>query len=160
MLVGSHFKEKILNSQTLELIGRSMAVNFSRRIDFPMVDLAGIVYYPIYWDLAHRFFEQTWNEICGMDYSKIIKELKIGFPVVKNNCDFLAPLRYGDTVHCKIWISEIGTKSCTWKYSYQNQHNDEVWNATVVTVCVDMNTLKSITIPQNLYEGLQSCSHD
>ena len=34
-----------------------MAVTFSRRIDFPMVDLAGIVYYPVFWDLAHRFFE-------------------------------------------------------------------------------------------------------
>ena len=30
----------------------SMVFRSSRGIDFPMVDLAGIVYYPRYWDLA------------------------------------------------------------------------------------------------------------
>ena len=35
----------------------------------------------------------------------------------KNECEFIAPLRYGDTVNCKIWISAIGTKSCTWNYA-------------------------------------------
>tara|TARA_B110000438_G_C15662982_1_gene584798 strand:- start:431 stop:844 length:414 start_codon:yes stop_codon:yes gene_type:complete len=137
-----------------------MAVRFTRKIDFPMVDLAGIVYYPVYWDLAHRFFEQFWEENCSINYPKMIQELGIGFPVVKNECDFLAPLRYGDTVNCKLWISEIGTKSCTWKYAYTNQDNMELWNATVVTVCANLNTLESIAIPQKLYDALESCSHD
>jgi len=137
-----------------------MAVSFSRRIDFPMVDLAEIVFYPVYWDLAHRFFELSWEEICGINYPDIIQKLRLGFPAVKNECEFIAPLRYGDTVTCKIWISAIGTKSCTWKYVYTNQHNEKVWNATVVTVCANMDTLESIAIPENLFEGLNSCSHD
>lgn len=35
-----------------------------RRVDFPMVDLARIVYYPRFWDMAHRFYEESW-EISG-----------------------------------------------------------------------------------------------
>ena len=74
-----------------------------------MVDLAGIVYYPVYWDLAHRFFELSWEEICGIDYPKIIQELRLGFPAVKNECEFLAPLKYGDIVNVRsgFMISEI-----------------------------------------------------
>ena len=137
-----------------------MAVRFSRRIDFPMVDLAGIVYYPVYWDLAHRFFELSWEEICGIDYPKIIQELRLGFPAVKNECEFLAPLRYGDTVNCKIWIHDIGKKSCTWKYEFENQNKEPIWNAEVVTVCVNMDTFESIKIPKNLVESLTSNRHD
>ena len=137
-----------------------MPLNFSRRIDFPMVDLAGIVYYPVYWDLAHRFFELSWEKICGINYPKILQDLKLGFPAVKNECEFLAPLKYGDTVNCKIWISDVGNKSCTWEYEFTNQNMKKVWLAKVVTVCVNMDTFESINIPKDLAESLSSNRHD
>ena len=137
-----------------------MPLNFSRRIDFPMVDLAGIVYYPVYWDLAHRFFELSWEKICGINYPKILQDLKLGFPAVKNECEFLAPLKYGDTVNCKIWISDVGNKSCTWEYEFTNQNMKKVWLAKVVTVCVNMDTFESINIPNDLAESLTSNRHD
>ena len=37
-----------------------MAVHLQRGVDFPMVDLANIAYYPRIFDLAHRFFEDSW----------------------------------------------------------------------------------------------------
>ncbi|MGB0471428.1 MAG: hypothetical protein ACPGJA_01200, partial [Candidatus Thalassarchaeaceae archaeon] len=46
----------------------NMAFRSTRPIDFPMVDLAGIVYYPRYWDLAHVFFEEVWEPLCGISY--------------------------------------------------------------------------------------------
>ena len=137
-----------------------MPLNFSRRIDFPMVDLAGIVYYPVYWDLAHRFFELSWEKICGINYPKILQDLKLGFPAVKNECEFLAPLKYGDTVSCKIWISDVGNKSCTWEYEFTNQNMKKIWLAKVVTVCVNMDTFESINIPKDLAESLTSNRHD
>ena len=36
-----------------------MAVQLNRGVDFPMVDLANIAYYPRIFDLAHRFFEDA-----------------------------------------------------------------------------------------------------
>ena len=137
-----------------------MPLNFSRRIDFPMVDLAGIVYYPVYWDLAHRFFELSWEKICGINYPKILQDLKLGFPAVKNECEFLAPLKYGDTVNCKIWISDVGNKSCTWEYEFTNQNMKKVWLAKVVTVCVNMDTFESLNIPKDLAESLTSNRYD
>tara|TARA_Y100001980_G_C14555336_1_gene343658 strand:+ start:1208 stop:1591 length:384 start_codon:yes stop_codon:yes gene_type:complete len=123
-----------------------------------MVDLAGIMYYPNYWDLAHRFFELSWEKICGINYPKIIHDLRLGFPAVRNQCEFLSPLRYGDTVKCKIWISNVGNKSCTWKYEFTNQDNQVVWKASVVIVCVNLDTFESIVIPDFLAQSLKASS--
>ena len=61
---------------------KTMSISLTRKVDFPMLDLAGIAYFPRIYDLAHRFFEDAWLEICGVSYPYIINEMKIGFPVV------------------------------------------------------------------------------
>ena len=88
-----------------------MAFVSTRRVDFPMVDLAKIVYYPRFWDLAHRFYEESWEFSCGMHYNEILSEHQIAFPLVHSEAQFLHPIAYGDTVHCSITVAKIGTKS-------------------------------------------------
>jgi 4-hydroxybenzoyl-CoA thioesterase len=121
-----------------------MAVQLARRVDYPMLDNANIAYFPRIYDLAHRFFEECWEPMCGISYPELIGERKIGFPVVHIETDFIAPLRYGDTVHATIWLNKVGTTSCTWGYEFHNQ----------VTVCVDMDSLESQEIPEDLRTGL------
>jgi len=65
-----------------------MAVMLTRRVDFPMLDMAGIAFYPRIFDLAHRFFEEAWEVMCGISYPHIIKEMEIGFPVVDIKSEF------------------------------------------------------------------------
>ena len=84
-----------------------MAFTSSRRIDFPMVDMAKIVYYPQFWDLAHRFYEESWEYSCGMHYNEILREHKIGFPLVHSEANFRHPLAYGDTVDCTITVPKL-----------------------------------------------------
>ena len=45
-------------------------------------------------------------------------------------------------------------------FYFTNQKNEKIWEASVVTVCVNMDTLESEIIPENLKKGLASCSHD
>ena len=49
-----------------------MAFTSQRRVDFPMIDMARIIYYPQFWDLAHRFYEESWEHSCGMHYNTIL----------------------------------------------------------------------------------------
>ena len=134
-----------------------MAVILCRRVDYPMIDSANIAYYPRIYDLAHRFFEECWQEICAISYPELINVRKIGFPIVNAKTEFIAPLRYGDTVKAKIWISRVGEKSCTWQYRFSNQSDELLWNSEQITVCVDMNSLQSIMIPDDLRKGLEMC---
>jgi len=131
-----------------------MAVELARRVDYPMLDGANIAYFPRIFDLAHRFFEEAWEPMCGVSYPTMINERNIGFPVVHVETDFEAPLRYGDTVHATLSIEHVGTTSCTWHYHFQNQKRESLWKSSQVTVCVDMNTLEPIAIPDDLRQGL------
>jgi len=132
-----------------------MAVKLQRRVDYPMLDTANIAYFPRIYDLAHRFFEECWEEMCGISYPEMINDKKIGFPIVHIETDFISPLRYGDIIHATIWIEKVGTKSCTWAYRFHNQNNELLWSSSQVTVCVNMDTLESVVIPSWLSEGLE-----
>ena len=57
-----------------------MAVQLERGVDFPMVDLANIAYYPRIFDLAHRFFEDAWVPICNIRYADLLLVRKTRFP--------------------------------------------------------------------------------
>ena len=137
-----------------------MAVRLERGVDFPMVDLANIAYYPRIFDLAHRFFEDSWIPICDIRYADLVLVRKLGFPVVHVESDFLAPLRYGDTITATIWIDRVGETSCTWQYQFHNQESELLWTSTQVTVCVDMNSMNRISIPEDLRQGLEACKRD
>lgn len=136
-----------------------VAVVLRRRVDFPMVDVAQVVYYPEYFDLAHRFFEESIVEICGIGYPELMDQ-KIGFPVVRTEAHHIAPLRYGDEVVCKLWVENVGTKSVVWRYQFENQDGVQCWDATVVTVCADLNSFESMKIPEELAVSLRQCSED
>ena len=135
-------------------------MELSRRVDWPMIDIAQVVYYPEYWDLAHRFFEESWEEICGISYPKIINEHRLGFPAVSTSSTHHSPLRYGDVVHCKIWVSEVGNSSTVWDYTFSNQTGRLVWTAQVTTVCVNLESFESVEIPKNIAEALRNCTED
>lgn len=143
--------------EELPSLRRLMPVKLSRRVDFPMLDMAGIAFYPRIFDLAHRFFEESWEQICGVDYPTILIDMEIGFPVVNINSQFHAPFRYGDHVTATIWISDIGVKSCTWKYEFHNQKNELLWSSEQVTVCVSMKNMESLPIPSTIRSGLEGC---
>ncbi|MDP6906756.1 MAG: thioesterase family protein [Candidatus Thalassarchaeaceae archaeon] len=135
-----------------------MAVVLQRRVDFPMIDLAKVVFYPEYFDLAHRFFEESWELICGIDYPTITQEMHLGFPAVRTESDHISPLRYGDQIQCKIWIESVGNSSITWRYQFSNQKGILCWDAKVVTVCVNMKTFEKQSVPAEIAERLQNCT--
>ena len=87
----------------------NMAIILQRPVDFPMIDLAQVVYYPEYFDLAHRFFEESWEQICGIAYPVITQQMHLGFPAVHTSSDHLAPLAMVIlfTVNCglSLWVA-------------------------------------------------------
>ena len=132
-----------------------MAFVSERRVDFPMVDLAKIVYYPRFWDLAHRFYEESWEFSCGLHYNEILSEKKIAFPLVHSEAKFMHPISYGDTVRCSITVSDIGKTSISWHYEFRNQSGVLCWTADQITVCTHMEEIdKKIPVPEWIRQGL------
>ena len=127
----------------------------TRRIDFPLVDIAGIVYYPHYRDLAHRIFEESWESTCDMHYHDVLHKKKIALPLIHSEAEFHHPLRYGDVAHCEIEVLKIGTTSITWRYRISNQNGVLCWSAIQTTVCTSMDAVTAKKpIPDWMKKGL------
>ena len=86
-------------------------------VRFADVDHAGIVYYPRFFHLFHLAFEELWRTRIGpRAYAELIDRDRIGFPAVRAECEFLAPLRFGDTAEIEVTVSRLGGKSITFRY--------------------------------------------
>ena len=132
-----------------------MAFTSSRRIDFPMVDLAGIVYYPRFWDLAHRFYEESWEYTCDIHYNELLQKHRIGFPLVHSEANFHHPLSYGDIAFCNIVVKKIGDTSITWLFEIFNQNEVLCWTSKQTTVCTSMDAIiNKISVPEWIKAGL------
>ena len=137
-----------------------MSLELSRRVDWPMIAPAQVVYYPVYWDLAHRFFEESWEKICGISYPLIINEHRLGFTPVSTSSTYHSPLRYGDTVCCILSVSKVGKSSTVWNYSFSDQTGRLVWTGEVTTVCVNLESFESIEIPSIFADALHNFSEN
>ena len=114
----------------------------------------------MYWDLAHRFFEESWEKICGISYPVIINEHRLGFPAVSTSSTHHSPLRYGDTVCCILSVSKVGKSSTVWNYSFSDQTGRLVWTGEVTTVCVNLESFESIEIPSIFADALHNFSEN
>src|SRR5690349_24583141 len=94
-----------------------VAYLYSTPVRFADVDHAGIVYYPRFFHYFHLAFEELWRERMGARaYSQIIDVDQVGFPAVRAECDFKAPLRFGDTAEIQVTVARLGGKSLTFRY--------------------------------------------
>src|SRR5262245_22851126 len=86
-------------------------------VRFADVDHAGIVYYPLYFHYFHLAFEEFFRERMGAEsYRDLLDVRRIGFPAVRTECDFRAPLRFGDRFAVDLEVERLGKKSVTLAY--------------------------------------------
>ena len=88
-----------------------MAFTSVQKIRFDDVDGAGIVYYPQYFHLCHKAFEDFFDAADSISYPRLINELRRGFPTVAIQSEFSAPLRYGDVAAVSLSVKKIGRSS-------------------------------------------------
>src|SRR5512135_1981131 len=119
------------------------------KVRFSDVDNAGIVYYPRFFHFFHVAFEELFSEKFGIPYVDVLGKEKLGFPAVRVENDFKAPLRYGDIADVEIGVAKIGTKSITCTYRLTRQKSGELCAEGKVTVAsVRMTDFVAVPIPE------------
>lgn len=83
----------------------------AKRIRFSHCDPVGIIFYPRYAELLNEVVEDWFADGIGIDFRTLIGEHRLGVPVVRLECDFLAPARFGDTLTFRLAVSAIGGSS-------------------------------------------------
>jgi 4-hydroxybenzoyl-CoA thioesterase len=125
---------------------------YSQPVRFADVDHAGIVYYPRFFHYFHVAFEELWRARIGpAAYSEIIDKDRIGFPAVRAECDFKAPLKFGDTADIEVSIPRLGTKSITFRYRvFRSADRTLCAEGQVVCAVVDLAKFVAVAIPENV----------
>ena len=125
-------------------------------VRFGDIDRAGVIYYPQFFHYFHQTFEDWFGDALGVPYSDVVVGRGLGFPSVRVETDFLAPLRYGDRVRVELTLADIGSKSITVQYvATRAADGVRVAVARIVKVAVENESFRSVPIPDDLRERFQ-----
>lgn len=123
-------------------------------IRFGDCDPAGIAYFPSILHLLHGAFEAFWEEGVGIPYPRLMGERRRGFPTARLETDFRDPLRYGDLLEVAISVEKTGSTSTVFRYEVaRGAGGPTAVVQRAVTVCVDMDTLRPVPVPDDLREA-------
>jgi 4-hydroxybenzoyl-CoA thioesterase len=126
-----------------------MGYHVAVKVRFSDVDNAGIVYYPRFFHYFHVAFEELFSEKFGIPYVDVLNVEKIGFPAVRVENDFKAPLKFGDVADVEISVEKVGAKSIVFRYQLRRGAGGPLCADGKVTVAtVDMVTFKAVALPE------------
>jgi 4-hydroxybenzoyl-CoA thioesterase len=90
---------------------------YATPVRFADVDHAGIVYFPRFFHYFHLAFEELWRARLGARaYVALLDDDRVGFPAVHAECDYRAPLRFGDVAEIELSVRRLGRTSVTFGY--------------------------------------------
>ena len=98
--------------------------------------------------------EDWFNEGLGGDYAEFVLERKMGLPIVKLECDFLAPNTMGTILEMQLEVKQLGTSSVTLAVSASASGRACV-RATLKVVHTSLAQLKSVPFPPELRATMQ-----
>jgi 4-hydroxybenzoyl-CoA thioesterase len=136
--------------------GHDGATVFERptRIRFAHCDPAGIVFFPQYFVMTNALVEDWFTEGLGVDYADYIGRRRLGLPIVKLDCEFVAPSRIGETLTLSLSVRAIGRSSI--RLSIAGQACGEMrLRCEQVLVATSLDTHRAVALPDDVLVGLQ-----
>jgi YbgC/YbaW family acyl-CoA thioester hydrolase len=132
---------------------------YAMPVRFADVDHAGIVYYPRLFHFFHVAFEELWRARLGARaYAELIDRDRVGFPAVRAECEYIAPLRFGDTAEVEVSVARLGSKSLTFRYRVYRADSEpraKCAEGTVVCAVVDLARFVAIAVPERVISLLE-----
>lgn len=119
-------------------------------VRFGDLDAAGIAYYPNLVNYLHESFEDFFVGSIGRPYPEVYAE-GLGFPTVKLDVEFAAPVRYGDHVEMRLFVEQVGRSSVQMRYE-AFVAGRPVFRARNVAVMVEMKSFRPTPLPAWLRE--------
>lgn len=123
---------------------------YLRPVRFEDVDAAGIVFFARFLTYGHEAMESL---LAGLEggYVHLINGRRIGMPAVHVECDFRAPLRFGDVARIEVTVPRISTRSCTYHYHFvRDADGVDVAGVTHVCAVTDLTTFKAVPVPDDV----------
>ncbi len=123
-------------------------------IRFSHCDPAAIVYFPRFFDLAHGTMEDWFSRAVGFPLPELIGKRRVGTPTVSIHCDFIKPLRMGDTLRFELRVTKLGNASADLEYRGLKDGSEHLRiNQTVVFM--DLDAARAVPIPDDVRSAIE-----
>jgi 4-hydroxybenzoyl-CoA thioesterase len=127
---------------------------FQRPVRFGDVDAARLVFFPRFLEYCHDALEALFAHLDG-GYPRLTQDRGVGIPTVHVECDFHAPLRYGDVARLEIDVLALGRASVTVRHTIKRDADGAVCAVVRhVFVTAALATLAPVPIPDDVRDLL------
>ncbi len=124
-------------------------------VRFSHCDPAGIVFYPQYFIMFNGLVEDWFNQGLGVDYAGYITGHRLGFPIVKLECDFVAPSKIGETITLGLKLGRLGRSSVEIAVDCRHRQEERL-RARFVLVAMDLDRQLAQPVPDDLRALMQA----
>jgi 4-hydroxybenzoyl-CoA thioesterase len=130
-----------------------MAFASEKAIRFHHCDPAGIVFYPQYFVLMNELVEDWFELKLGLSFADLHQRDRLGVPMGRIECDFLAPSRIGDRLAFELVVERLGDAS--FRLDVAARSGGEVrLRAKLTLVLASLDTRRAVPIPAELRERM------
>lgn len=125
------------------------------KVRFAHCDPAGIVFFPQYLVMTNGLVEDWFNDGLGVDYASYIGRRRLGMPIVKLDCEFVAPSRIGDTLTLSLAVRAVGRSSI--RLAIAGRAQDQMrFRCEQVLVSTSLDTHRAVPLPHDVLAGLDA----
>ena len=115
--------------------------SITRSVEFAETDMAGIMHFSNYFRWMEAC-ESAFYRSLGLPMISFVPGQVVGWPRVSAQCDFRAPLRFGDTVEVRLYVKEIRTRALVYVFQFRKVvknklEPDVLAQGELVVVCVN-----------------------
>ena len=118
-------------------------------VRFEHVDLAGIVFYPRYFEMINQAVEAFFTEALRCDFRRLHIDLRLGIPTTHFDVHFDAASRIGDMLDFEITLPQLGKTSFTIDHGVACAGESRL-RVRQRLVCVTLDGIKPVRIPDDI----------
>ncbi|KAA3628761.1 MAG: acyl-CoA thioesterase [Proteobacteria bacterium] len=120
-------------------------------VRFEHVDMAGIVFYPRYFEMVNQAVENWFAEALDCDFRRLHADLKLAIPTTHFDVHFDAPSRLGDQLSFALTVPQLGNSSFTLHHAVSCESQQRL-RITQRLVCCQMDGMRPVRIPAEIRE--------
>ncbi len=138
----------------------------TRRIEFSETDMAGLVHFSNFFRYMETA-ERDFFEAAGVDLINTRPGEVVGWPRVRAECKFSAPLRFGDTIDIHLAVKSVKDRSIDYQFRIFRRNADGSHTqagkgqmTTVLTALTASGELRSIELPDSVRSRITEAPAD
>lgn len=131
-----------------------MAFTVPITIRFQHCDMAGIVFYPRYFEMFNQTVEEWFEKVIGIGFWRLHADMRVGIPVVHMENKFMAMSKLEDVVDFTLNVNRLGDSSTN--ITITAVCNGEVRCSSDMTlVCVDLDSGSKQSWPEEIRSKIE-----